>query len=365
MDFLCIDGAHGEGGGQIVRSALTLAVITGNPIRLENIRARRKRPGLAAQHLAAVRAAAMLCNAETHGAELGSQTLEFVPRQFAQPGRYRFDVSEARQGGSAGASMLVLQTVLLPLALTAGESVIVFSGGTHVPLSPSFEYVHDVWLPTLASMGVRADLSLLRSGWYPVGQGEVRLRIPGKTAAQSLRPLHLETRGCLRQVTGRALAANLPAHIAERMAARAEVILAESGIPCAIEVAHLQAACAGAGLFLTAHYENCLAGFSALGQRGKPAETVAEEACDALLRHLRSCAALDQHLADQMILPAALSRGESLFSVEHLSPHLSTAAWLVERFGLARVAIVPAANQTARVQIHGSRWGDRQPGSRC
>ncbi len=355
MEFLCIDGSHGEGGGQIVRSALTLAVIAGRPIRIENIRARRKRPGLAAQHLTAVRAAGMLCDAETHGAELGSQTLDFVPQKSAQPGQYRFDVAEAREGGSAGATMLVLQTVLLPLALTAAESVIVLSGGTHVPLSPSFDYVHDVWLPTLASMGVRADLSLLRSGWYPVGQGEVRLRIPGETAAPSLRPLRLETRGSLRQVTGRALAANLPAHIPERMAARAEAILAEAGIPCAIEVAKLQAACTGAGLFLTAHYQHCLAGFSALGQRGKPAETVAEEACGALLRHLRSGAALEQHLADQMIVPAALSRGQSVFSVEHLSSHLRTAAWLVERFGLARVAFVPAANQTAQVQIHGSR----------
>jgi RNA 3'-terminal phosphate cyclase (ATP) len=347
-NFLVIDGSHGEGGGQILRSSLSLAAITGRPVRIEKLRANRKKPGLAAQHLTSVRAAAMLCDAELTGAELGSQTLQFVPRKQVKAGNYFLDVAEAREGGSAGAVMLVLQTLLLPLALAKGVSSVVLCGGTHVDMSPSFDYVHDVWLPMLARMGVRAELSLVRSGWYPVGRGEIRLRISG---AGELNPLRLEHRGPLRTITGRALAANLPAHISERMAGYARGLLQQAGMAAEIEAAVMQAACPGAGLYLTAHYQNCLAGFGAQGKRGKPAEQVAEEACAALLSHHRSGAALETHLADQLILPAALCRGESVFSVEHISPHLVTNAWVVERFGLARIDIVPATGETGLVKV--------------
>jgi len=317
--FLIIDGSFGEGGGQILRSTQSLAVITGRPVRIENIRANRKKPVLAAQHLTSVQAAAMLFDAEVKGAELGSQ---------------------------------MLQTLLLPLALAAGVSTVMLRGGTHVDMSPSYDYVHDVWLPTFARMGVRAELSLARSGWFPVGRGEVRLRIAG---SGELGLLRLEHRGPLRAVTGRALAANLPAHICERMAYRARDLLEQTGMAADIEAAVLEAACPGAGLYLTAHYENSLAGFSAQGKRGKPAERVAEAACSALLHHYRSGAALEQHLADQLILPLALCRGESVFSVERISPHLVTNAWVVERFGLARIDIAPAANGTGLVKILPSR----------
>jgi len=330
---------------------LTLAVLTGRPVRLENVRARRKKPGLAAQHLTSVRAAAMLCDARVEGAELGSRILAFTPRRPAQSGDYRLDVAEAREGGSAGAVMLVLQTLLLPLALAEGRSGVTLEGGTHVPMSPSFDYVHDVWLPTLGHMGFRAELTLTRSGWYPVGKGEVRLRVEGKASAASLRPLRAEQRGLLRRVTGRALAANLPRHIAERMAAHARALLAEAGIAAEIEPLVVQAACPGAGLFLTARYEHSQAGFGVLGVRGKPAEQVAEEACAELLRHRDSGAALEPHLADQLILPAALAPDESIFSVERISPHLTTNAWVVERFGLARVDIVPVGDETGLVRV--------------
>jgi len=351
-DKLIIDGSHGEGGGQILRSTLSLSAITGRPVRIENLRANRKKPGLAAQHLTSVRAAAMLCDAEVKGAELGSQTLQFIPRKPVRAGDYFLDVAEAREGGSAGSVMLVLQTLLLPLALTAGDSTVILRGGTHVDMSPSYDYVHDVWLPTLARMGVRAGLSLARSGWYPVGRGEVKLRIAG---SGQLRPLRLEHRGPLRVVMGRALAANLPVHISERMAARARDLLEQAGMAADIEAAVLEAACPGAGIYLTAHYENSLAGFSAQGKRGKPAERVAEEACAALLHHHRSGAVLEQHLADQLFLPAALCRGESVFGVERISPHLVTNAWVVECFGLARIDITPAAGGTGFVKILANR----------
>ncbi|MGZ4969680.1 MAG: RNA 3'-terminal phosphate cyclase [Methylobacter sp.] len=347
-DQLIIDGSYGEGGGQILRSALSLAAITGRPVRIDNLRANRKKPGLAAQHLTSVRAAAMLCDAELKGAELGSRTLQFIPRKPVRSGDYVLDVAEAREGGSAGATMLVLQTLLLPLALAEGVSTVILRGGTHVNMSPSYDYVHDVWLPTLARMGVNAGLSLVLSGWYPVGRGEARLRIAGSA---ELLPLHLEHRGPLLAVSGRALAANLPAHVCERMASHACDLLGQAGIKAEIEAAVLKAACPGAGLYLTAHYQNSLAGFSSQGKRGKPAEQVAEEACSALLQHYRSGSALEQHLADQLILPAALCRGESVFGVERISSHLSTNIWVVERFGLARINITPVADGTGFVKI--------------
>jgi RNA 3'-terminal phosphate cyclase (ATP) len=165
--FLIIDGSHGEGGGQILRSMLSLAVIAGRPVRIENLRANRKKPGLVAQHLASVRAAAMLCDAEVKGAELGSQMLQFIPRKPVRASDYFLDVAQAREGGSAGAVMLVLQTLLLPLALAEGDSTVILRGGTHVDMSPSYDYVHDVWLPTLACMGVasRAFPCAIRPFW--------------------------------------------------------------------------------------------------------------------------------------------------------------------------------------------------------
>jgi RNA 3'-terminal phosphate cyclase (ATP) len=338
-DKLVIDGSYGEGGGQILRTALALAAVTGRAIRIEKIRAGRKSPGLAAQHLTGVRAAAAVCNARLTGDELGSQTLTFAPGSLPQAGDYVFDVAEARAGGSAGATTLVLQTILLPLALVAGDSTVTLRGGTHVAWSPPFDYVHDVWLPALARMGLSATLELVSWGWYPLGQGEIWGTIQGLGTGLKPSPLTLVERGALRRVRGRAVAANLPSHIPQRMADRARSLLVEAGVDARIEPLRVRAACAGAGIFLAAEYDHVRAGFNALGARGKPSEAVAEEAVATLLAHRDSGAALDQHLADQLILPLALAGGESRFSVEQVTRHLITNAWVVEQFGLARVSI--------------------------
>jgi RNA 3'-terminal phosphate cyclase (ATP) len=338
-DKLVIDGSYGEGGGQILRTALALAAVTGRAIRIEKIRAGRKSPGLAAQHLTGVRAAAAICNARLTGDELGSQTLTFAPGSLPQAGDYVFDVAEARAGGSAGATTLVLQTILLPLALVAGDSTVTLRGGTHVAWSPPFDYVHDVWLPALARMGLSATLELVSWGWYPLGQGEIWGTIQGLGTGLKPSPLTLVERGALRRVRGRAVAANLPSHIPQRMADRARSLLVEAGVDARIEPLRVRAACAGAGIFLAAEYDHVRAGFNALGARGKPSEAVAEEAVATLLAHRDSGAALDQHLADQLILPLALAGGESRFSVEQVTRHLITNAWVVEQFGLARVSI--------------------------
>jgi RNA 3'-terminal phosphate cyclase (ATP) len=335
--MLTIDGSHGEGGGQILRTSLALAAVTGRAIRIEKIRAGRKNPGLAAQHLTGVRAVAALCDAHVSGDDLGSQTLEFVPGGSPQAGEYIFDVAEAREGGSAGAATLVLQAVLPPLALTQGDSTVVIRGGTHVAWSPPVDYACDVWLPALTQMGLAARLEMTRWGWYPAGQGEIQATIKGQ--ASELSPLTLVERGALRRVWGRAVAANLPSHIPQRMATRAHSLLDGAGVDARIEPLRVRAACAGAGIFLVAEYKGVRAGFSALGAKGKPSEAVAEEAVAALLAHRESGAVLDQHLADQVVLPLALAGGTSSFTVERVSRHLTTNMWVVEQFGLARASV--------------------------
>lgn len=352
-DRLILDGSHGEGGGQILRTSLTFAAITGRAIRIERIRAGRPNPGLAAQHMTAVRAAASLCRATTTGDEIGSTALEFAPQAAVAPGTYAFDVGAARKGGSAGATSLVLQTVVLPLALTEGRSRLSIRGGTHMAWSPPFDYVRDIWMPALARIGIEATIDLRASGWFPIGQGEIVATITGLDTGWRARltPLTLCERGPLGRITGRALAANLPEHIPRRMAEHAMALLDRLGVPLAITPQVLNAACAGAGLFLTAEYEHVRCGFSALGTRGKPAEEVAEDAVRALLAHWTCGAALDLHLADQIVVPLALAAGRSTVSVERISRHLETNAWVIERFGLARVHLEQTSAGTGLITV--------------
>ena len=355
MEPLEIDGSHGEGGGQILRTAVSLAALTSRAVHFSNIRAGRRVPGLAAQHLTSVRAAAALCAAKLEGDLLGSQDLIFAPQRPVQSGAYHFDVAAARPGGSAGATSLVLQTVLLPLALAPGPSAIIVDGGTHNPMSPPFDYLRDVWLRTLARMGVAVELDLEAWGWYPAGQGRIRATLQGWPRGSHLparlSAFELETRGALIRAHGRAVAANLPSHIAERMTTRASTLLGRLGCPIDISAMCVEAKSAGAGLFLCAEYERCAAGFSAIGKRGRPSEEVAEEAALGTIAFNASTAALDAHLGDQLLLPAALADGPSRCTVHQVTRHLRTNAWVIEQFGLARVDITERPDGIGSVAI--------------
>ena len=224
---LLIDGSHGEGGGQILRTAISLSAVTGRALRIENIRAGRPRPGLAAQHLTAIRSAASICAAEVRGETLGSSTMHFHPTSVPLEGSYRFDVAEAREGGSAGAATLVLQTVTMPAVFAAGMSRFQILGGTHIASSPTFDYLREVWIPILHRIGIRMEIELKAFGFFPIGRGEIVVRVEGSGpgSAGMLQPINLIERGPLISITGRALAANLPAHIPQRMADRARALL--------------------------------------------------------------------------------------------------------------------------------------------
>lgn len=327
-----IDGSHGEGGGQILRSALTLAAITGDTVCLERIRANRSKPGLRPQHLTAVRAVAIICNAQLEGAELDSQTLTFAPQTPTQAGDYVFDVNDVTSSGSAGAMTLVLQTLLLPLALADGPSRLILRGGTAVPMSPPTPYIEHVYLPTLFKTGVHARLAHRLWGFYPQGGGELEVEIVGRA---TLRPLDLTERGAPERVDGLACVAKLPSHIPQRMSDRARALLTQAGLSrVSIEPQHVTSPGTGAGLFLTAHYTRSRAGFSALGRRGLPSEEVAELACRELLDHHRSGMAVDPHLGDQLVLPFVLAHGTSRAAVARVTQHLLTNVWVAAHFDL-------------------------------
>ncbi len=332
-----IDGSWGEGGGQILRTCLSLATITGQPVRIDRLRANRKKPGLAAQHLTSVRAAATLCQARVSGDTLGSTTLEFMPTRPTRTGNYTFDVTEAREGGSAGAVTLILQTILIPLALANGSSQVILKGGTHVPWSPPVTYVEEVYLPTLRQLGVQAEVKLNAWGWYPQGGGEVELRVKGR--GKPLSGLQLLERGVIKQVRGSAVVTQLPAHISQRMANRAENLLQQANLPAQIQPVRERGVAPGAGIFLTAEYEHSRAGFSALGGRGIPAERVAETAVEQLLDFHARTVPVDLFLGDQLLLPLALSSEMSQYRVASISKHLTTNAWVIEQFELADIAI--------------------------
>jgi RNA 3'-terminal phosphate cyclase (ATP) len=336
--MIVIDGSYGEGGGQVLRTSLTLAMLTGQAVQIEHIRAGRPKPGLAAQHLTAVRAAAAICNASVSGDEIGSQMLRFQPGGSSRAGHYAFDVAEVRGAGSAGAVSLVLQTVLLPLALAAGPSQLTLRGGTHVPWSPPLPYLQEVYLPALAQMGIAAQLELRRWGLYPAGGGEVIAQIQGGTSA--VRSLSLTGRGPLRRVWGTAAVANLPAHIAQRMSDRARNLLAEAGLKANLQALRVRANGPGAGIFTFLEFQNGVrAGFTAYGSKGVPAEQVAETVCEDLLRYHQSGAPVDMRLADQLILPLTMADGVSHFTTCCVTEHLRTNLWVVERFAQARFEV--------------------------
>lgn len=348
-----IDGSQGEGGGQILRTALSLAALTGRALHIERIRAGRRKPGLAAQHLTAIRAAAEIVGARLTGDFLSSETLEYHPAGPPTAGIYDFDVAEAREGGSAGAASLVLQTIALPLAFARGKSTVTVKGGTHVPWSPSFDYFEHVWLETLRRVGLDAAAGLGALGFFPAGQGEITLRLCGlrNIGPGALMSLTAVERGDVTAIDGRAVVANLPSHIAQRMADRAEALLRPLGVPVAIKTERARSISPGAAIFLRAIFDNLYAGLEAHGRKGKPAEDVAEEAVAELLEYERTGAAFDRHLADQMLLPLAFATGPSEFTCAAVTPHLETNAWVFEQFDAARIEISRESDGTGHIKV--------------
>lgn len=318
METLELDGSRGEGGGQILRTALSLSMITGTPFRIERIRAGRKKPGLLRQHLTAVKAAAEICGGEVSGAEPGSQTLHFKPGKI-RGGDYRFAI------GTAGSCTLVLQTLLPALWFAERESTLLVSGGTHNPAAPPADFLIRSWLPLLRTMGVDMEIELLRHGFYPAGGGEIRARV---APLAEWRPLQLEERGELLATKAIGVVAGVPGEVAKREVERASAQLG----PLDEEIRMLPAR-EGPGnvLLIELAYQQVCEIVSAHGERGRPAVAVADSAAREARRYRDSGAAVGEHLADQLLLPLALA-GRGSFTTHVLSPHLQTNREVIEKF---------------------------------
>jgi RNA 3'-terminal phosphate cyclase (ATP) len=335
-EWLVLDGAAGEGGGQILRSALALSMITGQPLRLENVRAGRSRPGLQRQHLAAVFAAAKVSKAMLDGAHLGSTELWFQPGRIMHD-EFEFDI------GSAGSATLVLQTVLPALWLADGGSWVRVIGGTHNEFAPPFEFFSRSFLPLVARLGAHAEATLVRPGYYPEGGGEIELRVE---PVEKWERLDLLERGELRRVSATAVVSHLPAHVAQR---ELHVIGQRLQLKPAFLTAQRRDESEGPGNFVfvaveSEHVTEIATGF---GRKGLPAEDVAAYAAADARRYLDTTAAVGQHLADQLLLPLAIGAGGAFVTLEPTS-HLRTNINTIQAF-------LPSVRIDV-VQLDESRW---------
>ncbi|MGJ8640877.1 MAG: RNA 3'-terminal phosphate cyclase [Opitutaceae bacterium] len=338
--LLHIDGSLGEGGGQVLRTSLALSLITQTPIRIENIRAKRKKPGLMRQHLTAVQAAAKIGNASVEGATIKSQELTFIPGKIVG-GDYRFSI------GTAGSTLLVLQTILPPLMFADAPSVVEIEGGTHNSMAPSFDYVDRVFLPLLKRMGCAVDLRLERAGFFPAGGGAIRAEI---FPVSKLTPIDILERGEVVEQRAFATLCNLPNEIAER-----ELILISEKLELSSEAMsiehHDDAFGAGNVLSIECRSEHVSELFVAFGEKGLAAEDVARKALKAVQRYLKADAPIGDYLADQLLLPMALARG-GRFRTTSLSKHFKTNQHIIQKFLDVKITTTREDRLCWLVEIH-------------
>ncbi|HET7220101.1 MAG TPA: RNA 3'-terminal phosphate cyclase [Vicinamibacterales bacterium] len=335
--MVIIDGSTGEGGGQVLRTSLALALATGTPFRIEKIRARRRKPGLMRQHLTAVQAAAAVGRALVHGAETGSQTLTFEPRALA-PGDYTFSV------GTAGSATLVLQTILPPLLRAAAPSTITLEGGTHNPWAPPFDFLERAFLPVVNRLGPRVTVALERAGFYPAGGG----RFVAAIAPAPIAALTLCARGEIVTRRVRGVVSNLSRGIAEREVRTALELLnwsADAG-----QIATVDGPGPGNVVVIEIGCEHAVEVCTGFGEVGVTSEAVARRAVDDARRYLATDVPVGCHLADQLLPIMALGQG-GVFRTMTLSQHARTNADVIRRFIDLDVDVVDESRDAVRVEM--------------
>ncbi|MBU4031996.1 MAG: RNA 3'-terminal phosphate cyclase [Candidatus Thermoplasmatota archaeon] len=321
-DILIIDGSGGEGGGQVLRTSLALSAMTGIPLEVENIRANRPKPGLARQHLAGLELMGRLCGARISGGQVGSATIEFVPGKIRH-GEYKFDI------GTAGSVTLLLQTVLPALASVQGCSIISLIGGTDVKWAPSIDYCTMVLFPLLERCGLECSIETGARGYYPKGGGSITAKI---NSPNRLKPLAIEPLAEPRVIRGRVNITDLPVKIAERVRDSALNALPENLRKLAhIEIEHRETGPSqGIGIVLAVSDGRTFLGSSSLGERGKPAVAVGQEAARNLVAEIDSKASVDMHASDQLLPYLAMAGG--YFTAGELTGHAETNVGTVEKF---------------------------------
>jgi RNA 3'-terminal phosphate cyclase (ATP) len=326
--MLTIDGSQGEGGGQVLRSSLALSLVTGTPFRITNIRAARKKSGLMRQHLTAVRAAADVGGAQLSGAGIGSKKLTFEPKGV-RPGEYHFSI------GTAGSTTLVLQTVLPALLTASGASELTLEGGTHNMQAPPFDFLERTFLPLVNRMGPRIKARLERPGFYPAGGGKIVVSIK---PSETLIGLDLPERGEVKRRHARAIVAKLPRHIAER---EVSVMARELDWPTeCLEIEEVRTS-KGPGnvVMIGIECEHLTEVFTGFGQRGVSAENVASEVVSEAREYLDSGVPVGRHLADQLLLPLALSTNGGAYRTLRPSRHTQTHVEVLRLFLNVDIAV--------------------------
>jgi len=339
--MLTLDGARGEGGGQILRSSLALAMVTGQAFRMHSIRARRSKPGLMRQHLAAVRAAAEVCDADVSGDAIGSQELVFDPRAVKH-GSFRFAI------GSAGSATLVLQTVLPALLMSEGASTLVLEGGTHNPMAPPFDFVERAFLPILRRMGANVSAKLVSYGFYPAGGGRVEVWVE---SCPRLSALSLLDRGEVKRTQLRAILSQIPGSIGVR---EVEAFLAAVPWDRACARPEMVKNSPGPGNVLVAEVEceHVTEVFAGFGERGVRAETLAGRVANEVKRWLDAGVPVGEHLADQLLLPMALGEGGA-FRTLAPSMHTRTQVEVIRMFLGTEVKIEERKADDVFIEVKG------------
>ncbi len=350
LKMIEIDGSYGEGGGQILRTAISLSSLTLKPIRISKIRAGRPKPGLKRQHMAGIELTGRLVNADIKGLEIGSTQVEFVPSQRLG-GRFSYD------SGTAGSISLVLQAVLPPAILSEEPVEFDLRGGTDVSWSPPIDYLREVFVRELAEMGPVVKIVQEQRGHYPKGGGKVKVNIRPQQGVSSI---HLLDFNEPIVVSGVSHCVRLPSHVANRQANEAERILARNDIEYQAIVResypkhedhHLGP---GSGIVLWAESTGGLRiGADALGGRGKPAEAVGAEAANNLVQALATGNTVDSHLADMLVPYMALADGESIMKVTEITSHLTTNMWVAQRILGIEAEIQGKVGQPGLVKIEG------------
>ncbi len=336
--MITIDGSFGEGGGQILRTALGLSLATGQAFRIEKIRANRSKPGLQRQHLAAVNAARTIGQAEVEGATANSAELCFRPT-IVTPGDYSFSV------GSAGSVTLVLQTVLPALMIAPGSSALILEGGTHNPLAPPFEFIANTFLPLIHRMGPKVRAKLDRHGFYPAGGGKMRVTIE---PAAGLNRLDIAERGAVLRLRAVALVARLPRHVAER---ELKVLKRDLRLDASdLRIEEVKSPGPGNVVFVEVECANVAEVLAGFGELGVKAEVVAGRLAKEARRYVEAEVPVGEHLADQLLLPMALAGGGSMVTFP-LSPHALTNVDVLRQFLPVKVNTKPLTDDAVQVEL--------------
>ena len=328
--LLTIDGSYGEGGGQIVRYAIALSVLTKTPVELVNIRSNRPKPGLQPQHLTAISCMKEVCNAKTEGISIGSSTVTFIPDDI-KPGMYEFDV------GTAGSIPLIFQACILGTVHTPKQITIKLIGGTDVLWAPSWDYFTNVFLPLITRMGINIDTQLIRRGYYPKGGGEAELTISPTTKIkqvqcnENIKYTHMN--GCIH-------IAQLPSHISRRIKHAAIKQAMRHNMKSSLHISEYPSNSPGVGITLWSQSDSSIIGVSRIGQKGITSEVIAEKAVTELIEEIKANVHIDSYAIDQLLPYMVLAEEPITCRIREVSNHTKTVLWLLKQFFEVHVHMV-------------------------